>query len=396
MKIRTRLRVNSYISLGVLFIALLSLLWSYLEVLQADKKTGLVEKMRNVHFERTILRDEYLLHQEVRARIQWIAKSGDFEKLIDLADTLLTSREEKAMMEEAREEFVQTVLVFSKIIGSREKNERRGGAELLSAEAEKRLLSHVFQNASALTDTIKRIREAEQKNAIRARDRENAFIVLFFIGVVVIIVANSNAVYRIFTKRITALSDGARILGSGNLDHRIEAEGDDELSALARSNNEMAVRLKESYTSIDNLQKEMAERALAEKALRESEDRFRLLIEGVSDYAIFMLDPDGNVVSWNSGAERIKGYREDEIIGKNFNRFYTQEDSAHGKPQQDLQDAITAGRFEDEGWRLRKDGSRFWANVIITALRDRGGQLRGFSKVTRDITERKQAEEKTE
>ncbi len=99
-------------------------------------------------------------------------------------------------------------------------------------------------------------------------------------------------------------------------------------------------------------------------------------------------------MSWNSGAEIIKGYRENEIIGKNFNYFYSREDIALGKPQQDLQEAITAGRFEDEGWRLRKDRSRFWANVIITALRDRGGRLRGFSKVTRDITERKQTEEK--
>jgi PAS domain S-box-containing protein len=129
------------------------------------------------------------------------------------------------------------------------------------------------------------------------------------------------------------------------------------------------------------------------EALTASEERFRLLVEGTKDHAIFMLDPSGRIASWNPGAERIKKYRTEEIVGQHFSRFYSAEDVQAGKPEKELQVAAAEGRYEEEGWRLRKDGSRFWANVVITALRDDGGKLRGFSKITRDVTERKQAEE---
>jgi PAS domain S-box-containing protein len=139
--------------------------------------------------------------------------------------------------------------------------------------------------------------------------------------------------------------------------------------------------------------RDITDRKRAETALRRSEERFRLLVEGASDYAIFMLDPDGRVATWNSGAERIKGYSAEEILGQHFSKFYPQEGVERGKPQHELEVASAEGRYEDEGWRIRKDGSRFWANVIITALRGTDGQLRGFSKVTRDFTDRKGAEE---
>ncbi|HEV8390398.1 MAG TPA: PAS domain S-box protein, partial [Dongiaceae bacterium] len=129
-----------------------------------------------------------------------------------------------------------------------------------------------------------------------------------------------------------------------------------------------------------------------EHALRESERQFRLLVESVVDYAIFMLSVDGRVVSWNSGATRIKGYTASEIIGQDHSRFYTEEDRANGVPALALQTARERGQYEAEGWRVRKDGSRFWANVVLDAIRDNDGQLIGFSKVTRDVTERKEAQ----
>jgi PAS domain S-box-containing protein len=135
-----------------------------------------------------------------------------------------------------------------------------------------------------------------------------------------------------------------------------------------------------------------AERA-AEQALRESEERFRLLVEGVREYALFMLDVEGRVASWNPGAQRIKGYTATEIVGQHFSRFYTPEDQAAGKPSRLLREAATAGKVEDEGWRVRKDGSRFWANTIITAHYDHEGHVRGYGKLTRDMTERRAAEE---
>ena len=134
-------------------------------------------------------------------------------------------------------------------------------------------------------------------------------------------------------------------------------------------------------------------RKKAEEALRQSEERFRLLVSEVTDYAILMLDPEGRIASWNAGAARIKGYRSEEIIGQHFSLFYTREDVESGKPAHSLKVAEEQGRFEDESWRVRKDGSRFWASVVITALHDQTGRLRGFGKVTRDITERKRTEE---
>src|SRR5687767_6549246 len=128
---------------------------------------------------------------------------------------------------------------------------------------------------------------------------------------------------------------------------------------------------------------------------QKTEECLRLLVESVKDYGIFTLDPKGYVMTWNEGARRIKGYEEHEIVGSHFSRFYSPEDLAAQKPQWELQRAIADGRVEDEGWRVRKDGSYFWANVIITPLIDRQtGELRGFGKVTRDLTEQKQGGER--
>jgi len=139
--------------------------------------------------------------------------------------------------------------------------------------------------------------------------------------------------------------------------------------------------------------RELRDRKIAEKALRESEEYFRLVVANVTTYAILTLDPEGYVITWNDGAERIKGYSADEIIGKHFSCFYRQEDIDAGRPGAELEVASTEGRCEDEGWRVRKDGAFFWANVVVTAMRGADGHLIGFSKVTRDLTERKRAEE---
>ncbi|MDB5597483.1 MAG: sensor hybrid histidine kinase [Hyphomicrobiales bacterium] len=139
--------------------------------------------------------------------------------------------------------------------------------------------------------------------------------------------------------------------------------------------------------------RDLSERKATDDALRRSEERFRLLVQGVRDYAIYMLDPQGRITNWNTGAQRFKGYTEGEIVGEHFSRFYTEEDRAVELPTKALMIAAEEGRFEQEGWRVRKDGSRFWANVVIDAIRGDDNELIGFAKVTRDITEKRKAEE---
>jgi PAS domain S-box-containing protein len=167
--------------------------------------------------------------------------------------------------------------------------------------------------------------------------------------------------------------------------------------ALQNAKQDLELRVRQRTAELTNANQvllvEVAQRKQTEEELRRTEERFRLLIESVQDYAIFMLSPAGIVTSWNVGAQRMKGYEAEEIIGQHFSRFYLAEDLERGKPKMELDVAAAEGRFVDEAWRGRRDGSRFWASVVITALRDPHGKLIGFSKITRDLSERRLAEE---
>jgi PAS domain S-box-containing protein len=149
-----------------------------------------------------------------------------------------------------------------------------------------------------------------------------------------------------------------------------------------------------SLVGFAKVTRDLTERWRADEVLRQSEERFRLLVHCVKDYAIFMLDPDGRVMSWNEGAERINGYTAEEIIGRHFATFYPAADIAARKPERELAIAARVGKYEEEGWRLRKDGTSIWVNVLITAVRDGKGEIIGYAKVTRDLTERRAAQER--
>jgi len=156
------------------------------------------------------------------------------------------------------------------------------------------------------------------------------------------------------------------------------------------------IRRGDELIGFAKITRDLTERRAAEQALRQSEEQFRILVEGVTDYAIYMLDPMGKVISWNAGAERIKGYTPDEIIGDHFSRFYLPEEAEAGAPANALRIAREAGRYEQEGWRLRKDGTRFCAHVVIDPITGDDGEIVGFAKITRDITERADAQRELE
>jgi PAS domain S-box-containing protein len=170
--------------------------------------------------------------------------------------------------------------------------------------------------------------------------------------------------------------DGARFWASVLMDRVLDKEG--HLVGFAK------------------ITRDITERKKMQEELLESERRFRILVQGVTDYAIYMLSPTGEVTNWNSGAERIKGYKAFEVMGRNFSMFYTSEDREAGVPKRALATAEREGKFESEGWRVRKDGTRFWAHVVVDAVRSESGELVGFAKITRDITEKRRAAESLE
>ncbi|WP_017968190.1 hybrid sensor histidine kinase/response regulator [Rhizobium leguminosarum] len=197
---------------------------------------------------------------------------------------------------------------------------------------------------------------------------------------------------RFYLEEDRAAGAPARALATASEDGRFEGEGWRQRKDGSRFWAHVVIdpirRPSGELIGYAKITRDLTERMAAEKAIRQSEEQFRRLIQGVSDYAIYMLDPDGNVSSWNFGAERIKGYRPQEIIGRHFSTFYTPEDRESGLPEIALGLARTEGRFEREGWRVRKDGTRFWASVVIDAIRDDEGDVIGFAKITRDITEK--------
>jgi len=201
---------------------------------------------------------------------------------------------------------------------------------------------------------------------------------------------------RFYTKEDRGAGLPARVLEAAAREGRYESEGwrvrkdGSRFWALVVVD---AIRNKNgTLEGFAKVTRDITERRAAQDALRESERQLRLLIAGVTDYALFMLDPNGIITSWNVGAERIKGYAAEEVIGHHFSRFYTERDRAAGLPIRALQTAMTEGRFESDGWRVRKDGTIFWANVVIDPIRDEQGELVGFAKITRDITERRNAQ----
>src|SRR6185312_4905463 len=205
---------------------------------------------------------------------------------------------------------------------------------------------------------------------------------------------------RFYTEEDRAAGLPARVLATAVREGKFEGEGwrlrKDGSRFWAHVVVDPIRNARGELTGFAKVTRDLTERRETQEALKRAEQQFRLLVQGVTDYAIYMLSPEGIVTNWNAGAARIKGYAPAEIIGEHFSRFYTEDDRRTGMPQMALDTAVREGRFENEGWRVRKDGTRFWSHVIIDPIRNDNGELVGFAKITRDVTERKNTQESLE
>lgn len=265
MKIRARLKFNTWTTVGVIMLMTLSLAWSFLEIHRIDRNKILVGEMRKVAFERILLRDEYLLYQEERAGIQWHAKSENLRGLLESGPEHFTSKKDKALLQDAQNDFDATFSGFSTILEKYKREKRSVGRKLAFDEADSRLIGQVFLKAYSLQDSINLLYESTEMESVTTRNRVFILTIFFVLSGGVAVVVNSIVTGRIVAKGVTKLHEGVGIIGGGNLDYRIDAGGNDELAVLARASNDMAARLKESYTSFASLQQEIIRRKRIEE-----------------------------------------------------------------------------------------------------------------------------------
>jgi PAS domain S-box-containing protein len=298
VKIRKRLNLNTVISIAAVVLIIFSLAWSYREDSKANRNKELVEEIRNVAFERIMLRDDFLLHGEERAKIQWHAKSETLRRLLDMADQRFTGRTDRDLLRKARKDFDATHVSISSFMEHHKRKDPGSTGDFNLSETESMLISQAFLKAYSLADSINKLHVSADHELVRVRERSIVIVVFFvFLGIIVII-ANSTILNRLLNKRITELSKGVEILGAGDLEYRIDAQGDDELSALALGTNVMAGKLKMSHTSMENLRQEIAERKQAEEALKSSLSLLTASLESTAD-GILIVDRQGKIARWN-------------------------------------------------------------------------------------------------
>jgi PAS domain S-box-containing protein len=432
MQIKKRLRINAAVSVVMAVVICLVLFFSLHRVTMANDSAKIAGELIINVLERVTLRNDYLRNNSARAKEQWFARQEQIRGLLKSASEDFRDAEDRKNIGEIIYNHESVGKIFSSIVANREKSGLDLESAVLAREVEERLLSQLNMRVYNEVIHCRKLLESSRKARVSATRLAGQSTVGILSAVIVLAVVNSLTLSRAIANRVQRLRDGAAVIGGGDLDHHIDIKGDDEFVELSEAFNAMTGKLRGSY---HNLEMEIEERKRAEEklreaatelqaantelddsrraainlmedaldarrqaeqaagGLRESEERLRLLIDGAREYAIFMLDADGRVNSWNEGAKRLKGWDAQEILGRHFSLFYTKEAVAAGHPEHELEIAAAEWRHEEEGWRVRKDGSQFMAEAMINAIRDESGKLLGFSKITRDITARKQAEE---
>ena len=389
MKIRTRLKLNTWVALGVVVLMAISLAWTFQTISRMDRNENLASEMSKVAFERILLRDDYLLHREERAWVQWQAKTETMRGLLESAKEHFTDEADRTVLQEAQQNFAATISLFSTIVERHGREERVAGKKPAFDEMETRLITQAFLKAYALQDNIGELYETAEKSSRAVRNSGVLLIVVFVLGGGMAIVLNSFLTDHSVTQRLKALQEGVKIIGGGDLDYRIAAEGNDELAHLASESNQMAARLKESHTSIENLNREIVERRELEKILRETAWTLETTIDS-SPLAIIVVDKNDIVAVWNPAAERLFGWQEQEVVGRPLqilpddkkDEFEQIRTSVQGKKIISI----------EHSHRLKKDGSLVAVDISVAPVMNADGQITGRMGIFSDITERLRGE----
>jgi PAS domain S-box-containing protein len=387
MRIKTRLRLNMWLSLSVIIFLVFCIVWMLRETDRADTDVALTNELRKTAFDRVMLRDDWLLNRDDRARSQWLEKTQALRALLESASRRFTEKEVRDILQDVRNDFEATASLFSPILEKYKRNgfvERRG---LAFTEAESGHISQLFLKAYSLNDNINSLHEYSQMTAITVRNRGVIMVVTFAICSIVVLVINSIFVDTIVTRRLILLNRGVKIIGYGDLEHNINATGNDELADLARASNEMAARLKESYTSLESLRTEASRRVRAEENLKRLSSRQQVLLSAIPD---IIMEVDVNKIYTWANRSGLEFFGED-VIGREAAFYFEGQQDVYNRV-----DPLYSGSdniIYIESWQRRKDGQKrllaWWGRV----LKDLRGNVIGVLSSARDITESKLAEE---
>ncbi|MBA4417320.1 MAG: hypothetical protein C0392_05355 [Syntrophus sp. (in: bacteria)] len=390
MRIKKRLQLNTFIILVMVLFMVVSLIWSFREAFRMDENEALVAKMQRVAFERVILRSEYQLYLSKHAKAQWYEKTRYLKGLLEQARTILTDGENRALLQDIQKNFDGTVAVFSRIMEISEKGRNPDKDDSPYREREKRLVSQLLLKTHTLSNGISRLQESAHRASISAYKR-SIFLFIVFIGCAIIVtIGNSVVIQRLLTRRIVELRKGTKIIGAGNLDHTIRITGIDELSDLAEAANEMAARLKKSYTSVANLQREIAERKEAEGALRQSEERYRTTLMSIGD-GVIVTDTAGLVQALNPVAESLTGWTDEDVFGMPVTKIFPIINEETGQsienPVQLVMESGLIVGLANHTVLIAKDGTKRPIADSGAPICDEEGEISGVVLVFRDQTE---------
>ena len=281
MKIITRLKLNTWLSLGLLVLMLISVVWSLEAEYRANRNLALLRQIEGAAYDRVILRDDWILYREERAKMQWYDKTEILRKLLETASQRFKSKETRELLQETINNFNATHSLLAIVLEKHQRKEHAVKEQFAFTEHELRVISQVFLKAHFLNDNIDRLREIFLRQAATARSILFIVIIFFVASCIITIATNSIFLNRIVATSVTALSNGIKFIGNGNLDYQIPVRGNDELAYLARGMNEMAGRLKQSYTSVENMQHEIIQRQLLQEEL-DRNNRVLLVINHIN------------------------------------------------------------------------------------------------------------------